>query len=160
LQSINHATKEILITTPYFIPGESILNALIVSALGGVSVKLLVPGISDSLLVNAAARSYYDDLLNAGVEIYRYKKGFVHAKTLVADRKLAIVGTANMDHRSFDLNFEVNAIVYDEALANELSDLFYMDIEDAERIDANMWLNRSNWKQLFEKTARLVSPLM
>ena len=142
LQAINQASKEILITTPYFIPGDSILDALIVSALGGVSVKLLVPGVSDSRLVNAAAHSYYDDLLKAGVEIYRYKKGFVHAKTLVADRKLAIVGTANMDHRSFDLNFEVNAIVYDEPLANELTTLFYKDLADAEKLDAAAWLRR------------------
>jgi cardiolipin synthase len=160
LQAIHLATKELLITTPYFIPGESILDALIVSALGGVSVKLLVPGISDSRLVNAAARSYYEDLLKAGVEVYRFRKGFVHAKTLVIDEKVAIVGTANMDHRSFDLNFEVNAIVYDEAIANELSDAFCDDIKNAERLSLEEWMNRSKWKQLFEKLARLVSPLL
>src|SRR5690606_26582820 len=92
LQAINLAGQEILITTPYFIPGESLLDALMVAALGGVSVKLLVPGSSDNALVNAASKSYYDDLLKAGVEIYLYKKGFVHAKTLVADKKIAIVG--------------------------------------------------------------------
>ncbi|MEP7144025.1 MAG: cardiolipin synthase [Ferruginibacter sp.] len=160
LQAINLASKEILITTPYFIPGESILDALIISAMGGVSVKMLVPGISDSLLVNAAARSYYEDLLKAGVEIYLYNKGFVHAKTLAADRKIAIVGTANMDHRSFDLNFEVNAIVYDEEIAKQLSDVFYDDIADAERLSLDAWNNRSVWKQLLEKSARLVSPLL
>ncbi|HRO47520.1 cardiolipin synthase [Agriterribacter sp.] len=160
LQAINLATEEILITTPYFIPGESLLDALSVAALGGVAVKLLVPGVSDSVLVNAAARSYYDDLLKAGVEIYLYNKGFVHAKTLVADRKIAIVGTANMDYRSFDLNFEVNAIVYDNAIAGELSDIFYEDISAAGKIDAAAWENRPAWKQLLEKTARLVSPLL
>lgn len=160
LQAINLATEEILITTPYFIPGESLLDALVVAALGGVSVKLLVPGISDSMLVNTAARSYYDDLLKAGVEIYLYHKGFVHAKTLVADRKIAIVGTANMDYRSFDLNFEVNAIVYDNGIAGELADVFYKDIKDAEKIDVAAWENRAAWKQLLEKTARLVSPLL
>ena len=75
-----------------------------------------MPGISDSYLVNFAAQSYYNELLKAGVEIYLYGKGFVHAKTLVVDREIAIVGTANMDFRSFDLNFEVNAIVYDTCL--------------------------------------------
>jgi cardiolipin synthase len=160
LQAINLATEEILITTPYFIPGESLLDALVVAALGGVNVKLLVPGVSDSMLVNTAARSYYDDLLKAGVEIYLYHKGFVHAKTLVADRKIAIVGTANMDYRSFDLNFEVNAIVYDNSVAGELADVFYKDIEDAEKIDTATWEDRAAWKQLLEKTARLVSPLL
>jgi len=160
LQAINLATEEILISTPYFIPGESILDALIVSSLGGVSVKVLVPGTSDSVLVNAAARSYYGDLLQAGVEIYRYTKGFVHAKTTVVDRKIAIVGTANMDARSFELNFEVNAIVYDSEVAGQLAAVFYEDIEDAEKIDAQQWQIRPWYKQVGEKTARLVSPLL
>lgn len=160
LQAINLARKEILITTPYFIPGESLLDALTVAALGGVSVKLLVPGSSDNALVNAASKSYYDDLLKAGVEIYLYRKGFVHAKTLVADKKIAIVGTANMDYRSFDLNFEVNAIVYDSGAANELAGVFYADIAAAEKIDPAVWESRPAWKQLLEKTARLLSPML
>jgi cardiolipin synthase len=160
LQAINLATKEILITTPYFIPGESLLDALIIASLGGVSVKLLVPGISDSFLVNFAARSYYNDLLKAGIEIYQYTNGFVHAKTLVADKKIAIVGTANMDFRSFDLNFVVNAIVYDSEIANELSNIFYDDIKHADKLDAVAWSKRSIYKQMLEKTARLVSPLL
>lgn len=160
LQAINLAKEEILITTPYFIPGESVMDALIVAALGDVKVKLLVPGISDSKFVNAAARSYYRDLLKAGVEIYIYQKGFVHAKTLAVDGKMAIVGTANMDYRSFDLNFEVNAIVYDEEIATELSTAFYEDIKDADTIDPEQWFNRSKRSKLIEKTVRLVSPLL
>jgi cardiolipin synthase len=160
LQAINLATEEILITSPYFIPGESLVDALIIASLSGLSVKLLVPGISDSILVNAAARSYYGLLLKAGVEIYRYTKGFVHAKTLVADRKIAIVGTANMDFRSFDLNFEVNAIVYDVEIANQLRNVFYDDLKNAEMIDASSWASRSRFTQLIEKMARLVSPLL
>jgi cardiolipin synthase len=160
LQAINLATKEILITSPYFIPGESLLDALIIASLSGVSVKLLMPGISDSFIVNAAAKSYYNDLLNAGVEIYLYNKGFVHAKTMVTDQKVAIVGTANMDFRSFDLNFEVNAIVYDSEIAEELREVFYEDLEDAEKIDAATWSTRSIYKQMLEKIARLVSPML
>ena len=160
LQAINLATKEILITTPYFIPGDSLLDALNIASLSGISVKLLVPGKSDSLLVNSAASSYYDDLLRTGVEIYQYTKGFVHAKTMVTDRKVAIVGTANMDFRSFDLNFEVNAIVYDVEIAGQLSDIFYNDLKDAERIDEASWSKRSRLKQLWQKIARLVSPLL
>lgn len=160
LQAINLATKEILITSPYFIPGESLLDALNISSLSGIAVKLLVPGKSDSILVNSAARSYYNDLLKAGVEIYQYQKGFVHAKTMVTDQKMAIVGTANMDFRSFDLNFEVNAIVYDTEIASELTAIFYNDLKDSIRIDALQWANRPLYRQLLEKAARLLSPLL
>lgn len=160
LQAINLANKEILITTPYFIPGDSLLDAISIASLGGITVKLLVPGKSDSMVVDMAARSYYDDLLRAGVEIYFYRKGFVHAKTLVADGEVAIVGTANLDNRSFDLNFEVNAIVYDKETAAELRDAFYRDIEDSEKVDKDRWFNRPLSRQLSEKAARLFSPLL
>ena len=160
LQAINLATKEILITTPYFIPGESLIDALIIAALSGISVKLLVPGISDSWLVNLAARSYYDDLLKAGVEIYQYKKGFVHAKTMVTDGSIAIIGTANMDQRSFDLNFEVNAMVYDTDIASQLRNIFFDDLKDAEIIDVTAWNERPWYKLLIEQAARLISPLL
>lgn len=160
IQAIYLAQKEILITTPYFIPGESILDALIISALGGVKVKLLIPGYSDSIFVNFASRSYYSDLLSAGVEIYFYKKGFVHSKTMVTDGATAIVGTANMDQRSFDLNFEVNAIVYNKEIAEQLRDAFYEDIKDAEKIDRDRWSKRKTYIKLMEKTARLVSPML
>ncbi|HMY83703.1 MAG TPA: cardiolipin synthase [Saprospiraceae bacterium] len=160
LKAINLASKEILITSPYFIPGESLTDALVIASLSGISVKLLVPGVSDSFLVNTAANSYYSDLLNAGVEIYLYNKGFIHAKTMITDEKIAIVGTANMDYRSFDLNFEVNAIVYDEEVARQLRNAFYEDISHSEKIDAAKWKSRSKFRQLLEKTARLLSPML
>jgi cardiolipin synthase len=160
LQAIYLAKEEILITTPYFIPGDSILDALSVAAMSGLKVKLLVPGVSDSKFVNAASRSYYSKLLQAGVEIYLYKKGFVHAKTMVTDGKLSIIGTANMDHRSFELNFEVNAVVYDAEIASEMRELFMQDISFAEKIDSEEWLSRPWPKQLSEKVARLFSPVL
>lgn len=160
LKAITLARKEILITTPYFIPGESILSALKVAALSGASVKIIAPGISDSRLVNAAAWSYFDDLLRAGVEIYLYRKGFIHVKTLVVDGQISIVGTANMDFRSFDLNFEVNAVVYGEKLAGELRASFFKDISDSEQIDPDAWRRRPKHKQLPEKIARLLSALL
>lgn len=160
LQAINLATKEILITTPYFIPGDSLIDALSMAALSGINVKLLVPEKSDSKIVNAASRAFYGDLLRVGVEIYLYKKGFVHAKTLVADKKVAIIGTANMDIRSFDLNFEVNALVYDTEIATQLSDIFYQDLKDSEQIDPIAWRARKWYKSLWEKCLRLMSPLM
>ena len=160
LQAINLATKEILITTPYFIPGESLMDALSMAAMSGIKIKLLVPGISDSKIVNAASRAYYGELLRVGVEIYLYNKGFVHAKTLVADNRIAIVGTANMDIRSFDLNFEVNALIYDSEIATQLSDIFFQDLKDSEQIDPVAWRGRKWYKSLWEKCVRLLSPLM
>lgn len=160
MQAISSAKKEILITTPYFIPGESLLTILKVAAFSGIKIKLLVPGISDSRLVNFAARSYYGRLLSAGAEIYCYQKGFVHAKTMVVDQQLAMVGTANMDIRSFDLNFEINAIVYDEEIAKELSEAFYNDLKFASKIDGEKWKTRPTRIQLLEKIAGLFSPLM
>jgi len=160
LQAIYLAKKEILITTPYFIPGDGIINALNVAALSGLSVKLLVPGVSDSKFVNAASKSYYSKLLEAGVEIYFYKKGFVHAKTLVADSMLTIVGTANMDYRSFEFNFEVNALIYDQAVAEEMRNTFFEDLKNAEKIDKEAWLSRPWYVQLPEKIARLFSPVL
>ncbi|MES2376190.1 MAG: cardiolipin synthase [Bacteroidota bacterium] len=160
LETIGLAQEELLITSPYFIPGEPILDALCVAALGGVKVKLLVPDKSDSRLVNAAARSYYATLLEAGVEIYLYQKGFVHSKTLVSDGQLAIVGTANMDHRSFELNFEVNCMIYDDKIAAQLRRTFADDIKDAKQINAKSWAKRTLFKQLPEKLCRLLSPLL
>ncbi len=160
LQAIYLAKEEILITTPYFIPGDSIIDALKIAALSGISVKLLVPGKCDSMLVNAASSANYDELLQAGVEIYIYQRGFVHAKTIVTDRKLSVVGTSNMDHRSFQLNFEVNAIIYEVAFSEKLRQVFFKDLEFAEKLDKKMWNERSFIKQLPEKLARLLSPAL
>jgi cardiolipin synthase len=160
METIGMAQEELLITSPYFIPGESIMNALNVAALSGVKIKILVPYKSDSFIVNAAARSYYSEVLEAGAEIYLYKKGFVHAKTMVADGQLAIIGTANMDHRSFELNFEVNSMIYDAELAQQLRDAFYADIKDAMQINPKTWAKRTLFKQLPEKLLRLFSPLL
>lgn len=160
LQAIALAKEEILLTTPYFIPGESILDAMTIAAMGGVKVKLLVPEKSDSFIVDAAARSYFESLLDAGVQIYQYQKGFIHAKTLVVDNVLSMVGTANMDYRSFDLNFEVNAIVYDSAFAGELRDAFFQDLGYAVKLDAASWKTRPVYLQLIEKVFKLISPLL
>ncbi|WP_174238682.1 cardiolipin synthase [Pedobacter sp. L105] len=160
IQAIGMAEQEILITTPYFIPGESLLDAMVVAALSGVKVVLLVPGLSDSAMVSAAARSYFGELMRSGIEIYQYQKGFIHAKTMVSDQQLSVIGTANMDNRSFELNFEVNSVIYDHHTAVEMTRIFYKDLEDATRIDPEAWEQRAAYKQLPEKLARLLSPLL
>lgn len=160
LQAIHLTQDELLITTPYFVPGQEFLSALKMAALRGVSIKLLVPGVADSQFVNAASKSHYEDLLAVGVEVYLYEKGFVHAKTLVSDDQLAVIGTANLDHRSFDLNFEVNAMLFDEAVATDLKNAFLEDIASARRIDYEEWKNRSFFVRFLEKLIRLFAPLL
>lgn len=160
LQAIYLAKEEILITTPYFIPGDSIIDALRIAALSGLKVKILVPGVCDSRIVNAASRSNYGELLDAGVEIFLYEKGFVHAKTLVTDSKLFIVGTANMDYRSFDLNFEVNAIVYDVEMAGQMREIFFNDVAQSRQINNDDWGSRKWYTLLPERICRLFSPVL
>lgn len=160
MEAIGSAKKNIYITSPYFIPGESLMDALIIAIQSGLDVKILIPGISDSKMVNAAARAHYTELLKYDVKIYQYNKGFVHAKTMVIDDNLAIVGSANMDYRSFDLNFEVNAMVYSQSIAKQLTDVFYNDIKDADLIDAEVWLNRPTYVLLWERAVRLLSPFL
>jgi cardiolipin synthase len=160
IQAINLASKEILISTPYFVPNESLLDALRIASLGGLKIKIILPLKSDSSIVDLAVQSYYNELLSVGIEIYRYQKGFMHAKTIVFDGQLAMVGTSNMDIRSFDLNFEVNAIVYDKEIAEKLQETFYDDLKDSIRVDTLDWGNRTAIRKLTEKAFRLISPLL
>lgn len=154
------AREKLYITNPYFIPSDSILDALKQAALSGVDVRLMVPKKSDSVVVGLSANSYFDGLLEAGVRIFLYKKGFVHAKTVVADGKLSVVGTANMDIRSFDLNFEMMSVIYSEDFAQQMEDMFHDDLKECEEIDAVEWAKRGLVKKLTEAIARLVSEFL
>lgn len=158
--AINSALEKLYITTPYFIPNESILDAIKRSALSGVDVRLLVPGEGDSKFVNAASCSYYEELLSTGVRIFRYQKGFVHAKTITVDDNLSIIGTANMDIRSFYLNFEVNAMVYNKKLNQELNTAFINDIKQSKELKLDVWSKRNQLKKFGDASARLVSSLL
>lgn len=160
MDAIGTAQSRIRITSPYFIPGESLMDALIIAAKSGVEVEILVPGISDSRMVNSAARSYYTELLPHGVRIFTYNKGFVHAKTMVIDDELAVVGSANMDYRSFDLNFEINAMLYGKELNAQLSAAFENDLKHSTEIIAADWLHRPKYISLWEKMVRLLSPFL
>ncbi len=160
LAAISSAKKSIYITSPYFVPGESLMDVLIIAIQSGLDVKVLIPGISDSKMVNTAASAYYTELLGYGAQIYMYEKGFVHAKTMVIDGELAIIGSANIDYRSFDLNFEVNAMVYSQKIATQLTTVFEQDLESAVQIDKESWLNRPKYIHLWEKVVRLLSPFM
>lgn len=160
IQTILMAKEELLITTPYLIPNTAFLDALKIASLSGVEIQLLVPHESDSRIVNSTSKSFYQELMEAGMRIYTYKKGFVHAKTLVCDGALAMVGTANLDNRSFDLNFEINALVFDQALAGQLKKQFLRDLEVSEEIDLSQWKKRPFHIRFIEKVLHLFSSLM
>jgi cardiolipin synthase len=155
--AITAAEERVLLTTPYFVPDEPMLTALTTAALRGVDVRVMVPRKSDSWLVTVAGRSYYDDLIRAGVRVYEYLPGMLHAKTLVVDRSFAAIGTANMDNRSFRLNFEVSAIAHDDEVAARLSDIFDEDTSHARQLQRQ---KERLAARLAQAGARLLSPLL
>jgi len=154
------AQKKLYITNPYFIPNETILDVLKQAAKSGVDVRLMMPEKSDSAIVEAASKFHFKELLYAGVKIFMYKKGFVHAKTAVADGMVSIVGSANMDIRSFDLNFEIFTIVYGENLAVELEEAFINDLKDCDKLDYSTWIKQGKTKSLIYAIARLISSFL
>ncbi len=156
--AIDGALNRIWLTTPYFVPGEPALMALTSAALRGVDVRLLVPKRSDSRVVSAAARSYYDELMDAGVRIYEYKDRMLHSKTLVVDANCAFIGTANFDNRSFRLNYEVCAVVYGPALAEQLAAQFEVDLTSSAGVRSTR--HKPFFQGLADATARLFSPLL
>lgn len=158
--AITNAEECIYITTPYFIPNDEIITALQVAARSNVEVKLIVPKKSDSWVAEYATNSYIEQLLEAGVEVYQYTKGFVHSKTMVVDDVFASVGTANMDYRSFNINFEVNALMYNKDFCTQLTELFNADLKDSEKLDYQKWKNRSKGTKTVEAIARLAAPLL
>ncbi len=154
------AKEKLYITNPYFIPDDSILNALKQAAITGVDVRLMMPAKSDSAIVGAASKFYYRELLQAGVKIFMYKKGFVHAKTVVADTKLSVVGTANMDIRSFDLNFEIMSVIYGPNFARKLEDVYLNDLNECDELVYEDWIKQGILKQLTYSLARLISSFL
>jgi cardiolipin synthase len=158
--AIATAKSYIYISTPYFLPNESILTALRTAALSGVDVRLLLPKNSDSRLIRWSSFSFIGELLDAGIKVYLYHKGFTHPKLMMVDDVFCSVGTANMDIRSFDQNFEVNALIYDQRITVAMRNIFMNDIKDLKHIDINDWENRSRWEIFGESVARLFSPLL
>lgn len=153
------ARERAWLTTPYFVPSSSFEEALIGAALRGVDVRLLLPDKTDRRLVSLASRSYYQGLIEAGVRIFEYQRGFIHAKTLVVDSWAGTVGSANMDMRSFQLNFELNAFVFDREFCDELAGDFLRDLESAREVLLADVTARGP-KRLLHQTARLLSPLL
>jgi cardiolipin synthase len=128
--AIMSATRYVYIHTPYFIPNDVIENCIQMSAMSGVDVRIMIPARSDSRLSDACTFSYMGRLLEAGVKVYQYTKGFLHSKAIVIDNFISIVGSANLDERSFNQNFEANAFIYEEKTANRLKELFFRDMQN------------------------------
>lgn len=160
IKMIMSAKKYVYIQTPYFIPDDSLQDILRIVALSGVDVKIMIPNKPDHLFVYWATFSYIGDLLNAGAEVYIYQNGFLHAKTIIVDGKIASVGTANIDVRSFRLNFEVNAFLYDQGLSERLLDAFYNDIQHSTQMTKTLYRNRSLGIRFKESISRLLSPIL
>ncbi|WP_280769255.1 cardiolipin synthase [Salipaludibacillus daqingensis] len=157
---ITTARKSIWIASPYFIPDEDILSALRVAALSGIDVRLLVPSRPDKRIVFYASRSYFPELLEAGVKIYEYHRGFMHSKLIIVDHEIASIGTANMDMRSFHLNFEVNAFLYQTRSVETLVSDYIYDMEHSTIIRYEMFKQRPFIQKVVESTSRLLSPML
>ncbi len=160
LELINGAREEILIQTPYFIPGESIEQAIIAAALRGAKVKLMTLGIPDKRIPFWASQTYFASLLESGVEIYLYQAGFLHSKVVIQDRLIASVGTCNMDTRSFDLAYEVNTVIYSPSQASLHAEVFDRDLENCRLLTLDDLNDRSFYSKVRDAAFRLLSPII
>lgn len=157
---INMAKKYVFISTPYFMPGETTLNCLKTAAMSGVEVRILLPHKSDSWLTHWCTRSFAEELLEAGVRIYWYQKGINHSKVIVVDGIVASVGTANMDLRSFEQNFEVSLIIYDREVVKRLAADFIEDLKVSSEGTIQRWKFRPKRNKVRESIARLFAPVL
>lgn len=160
IQLLGTARDYVYLQTPYFIPTATMMLALKNAALSGLDVRVMMPERGDGLLTTLASKSYVKEALSAGVKIYLYRGGFLHAKTIVSDDAFVSVGSTNLDVRSFTLDFEVDAYCYDPAVAAQQKAVFEQDMAQSVRLELQEWLSRPNWEKLKESLARLFSPLL
>lgn len=160
IKMISTAKKSVCIQTPYFIPDASLLDALKIACLSGIEVQLMIPNKPDHAFVYWATLSYVAELLNSGAKVYIYDNGFIHAKMIVVDNEIASVGTANIDVRSFKLNFEVNAFIYDKNIARKLSEEFQHDVMQSREYTLEAYHQRSKTIRFKESVSRLLSPIL
>ena len=158
--AIASANEYVYISTPYLMPTSDIVTALKTSALGGVDVRIIVPGLSDAITPKWGTSSYIEELLEAGVKVYFYQEGFIHSKVIVADNIFSSVGTANLDFRSLETNFEVNAMIYDQEIALTLASQFLNDQSKSKQVLLSEWVNRPRINKIKESFARLLSPML
>ena len=160
LRLIHSAKKHVYIQTPYLIPDDSILDALMIASRSGVDVRIMVPCKPDHPFVYWATYSYLGELVQKKTKCYVYNNGFLHAKTMSVDGMVACVGTANMDIRSFELNFEVNAVIYSERTVQRLERIFETDMTKCTHVTRKVYDQRGFIIRVKEQFSRLLSPLL
>lgn len=158
--AISNARQRIWIQTPYYLPSDVLNSSLQVAALAGIDVRLMLPARSDAKAVDLASHSYLDDMMKAGVKILFYRPGFLHSKLLIIDDQLTVIGSANMDFRSFEHNFEINAFVYDADFTTRMAGIFEADAGHCHTVKPGEWFNRPRLRRLGESFMRIFSPLM
>ena len=159
-QAIASARKRIYIQTPYFLPTDALLKALQGAALSGVDVRVMIPEHTDSVLLGYGSRSYIDDCLKAGVKIYLFTPGMLHAKTMIIDDDFVTTGSVNFDFRSFENNFEANLLIYSESVNHKMRDIFFQDLSACRKLTITSWGSRSRWNRFIEALVRLFAPIL
>ncbi|WP_461214772.1 cardiolipin synthase [Lacticaseibacillus sp. GG6-2] len=160
VRMITGATRSVWLQTPYLIPDDTVYDALVAAALAGIDVRVMIPNMPDHPFIFRASQYYAAALTRVGVKVYHYQKGFLHAKTMVIDGNVASVGSANMDIRSFKLNFEVNAFIYDQAVAARLAAAFQRDLDDCYLLTPELIAEQSHWLHFKQRFSRLLSPIL
>ncbi|AHG60109.1 cardiolipin synthase [Buchnera aphidicola] len=160
LTAIYSARNELIMTTPYLVPSEDLLHAICTAAQRGVKVSIIIPLYHDSILVKWASRVFFSELLEAGVKIYQFKKGLLHSKSILVDRQLSLIGTANLDMRSLWLNFEITLVIDDSHFGQNLSFIQNQYISDSQLLDKKVWSMRAYWTRILEKIFYFLSPLL
>ncbi len=158
--AVARATRRVWIQTPYYLPSETLNSALQTAALAGIDVRLMLPARSDSRVVDLASHSYLDDMMQAGVKIAFYTPGFLHSKLLIIDDDLTVIGSANMDFRSFEHNFEVSAFVYDRDFCARMTAIYEQDLDACRRVAPGEWFRRPRPRRWAESFMRIFSPLL
>lgn len=157
---ISIAKKEIIIQSPYFVPDSSLISQLKMMALSGVKIKIMVTGVPDKKIPYWIAETYFEELIDVGVKIYRYKAGFLHCKNIIIDEKMSTMGTCNFDMRSFEINYEVNSVFFSEEISQDLKKQFLCDLELCEKFDEARLKKVNFFKRLRNSIFKLISPIM
>jgi cardiolipin synthase len=160
LKAISMAKKSIYIQTPYFLPTDTLLNALEAAALAKVDVRIMIPSRSDSKLLQLATYSYVTRCLKAGIKVYRYRPGMLHAKAMTIDHTFCTAGSTNFDFRSFENNFEANLLIYDAEVNARMRDIFFADLKQCDKLKYSQWKSRPLPQRMLESLIRLFAPIL
>ena len=160
MMAICTSRKYIYIQTPYFLPTEEVMTALQTAALAGIDVRIMIPKRADARLIHIGTLSYLDELMEAGIKVFFYEKGFLHSKMLVSDDELSTIGSTNIDFRSFEHNFEANAFFYDRKTSLDLKEIFLNDLKSCTQLSLKTWRQRPWKNRIIESVVRLLAPLL